>query len=833
MNQISAEEWQRRFGGQNEPGRRRVGRDLSAPEPDRSNVGQSITVVGDLPGAPPAAGFTDQGIVIREGEAAPGERWVASDDAGIGRFGYGDGQTGIYRRLQSTIGAGQGRQGVQQAANAARSLAALAQKVQAGGWPASALPGAGPDWARDTANRDALVELEAVADFDGTLTPALGARAGQLMEVAGVPPRVAVQVAVMEAAARAQGLSEREIQRGMTNMLQSSGAVDAIELDTELTNQKISGPSSVPAAPVPTDAISTDELTRHGRDVAARLNAEEVRLHSRGEIDSPLRQSLDARLSEVAELLSAGPVVQVERQGPVDAERALQAWENPNDPGVRAAGIPLQQLSREETERMASRTVAPPGFARNPFDKESGTLLSGDYGVPVLVGRATEPVMIGSRKDGTRRQMPDPAYEREVRDAEWAVKMNPNPSTVERLARLQENPRGLLQTRTVTTPEYSREYQASLKDALQRASGNPAAPSVQEALVEVAELRANPQWQRWDDTGRVKQGGRRWDPAGLGVVVLNPTAPLPDEMGYSYQGRGQGQSGDGGTGVTGVPTPEVRDLDPDGLSHGFQERHDPAAKGLEQRSATLGQAVNDAYLRGRTPIKPFIVSGNRPMVKEVLDPKTGQTRYYAYQTGWDGGREPQIGPELYPLKGSPAQLNADGVMVQDFRKGARTELTHEGLREINRIVEAAVGAPVLHGGAGMGEGVIPVVNQRLRDEGIGAIQDRLLNQYVSLDAQGGTNSPVWNLIKSLKTGAQFAPDEVTRPMTEVPGSAATTDVENEVARALGERRSQLNRVRGSVGMRPLPAPAAPIAEEGSIATPGRGMLNRVLRRLGQ
>lgn len=910
MPLISREEWDALPDELKQPRRQRIGRDPNTPEPNRSNVGRSITTFGQLPGAPGGFGAGNTGFVVREEPEAPGTRYASGDDVKIEQFSYGDGQTGLRRVLQSAAVPGGRVSSGDQSANIARAMAKLAQDAQVTGAPASLLPGARPDTARSAANRDVLVQLEALSDTPGMLTPELGVRIGEVMESTGLGPREATQLAVVEAQGRSragfvqryvdernlspkqalqvafqdfggeavqqriaalpekirpevlQQVTDSIVQQGLAEAIGGSAGLRAIERGSEITNQTIKeprydleiGPSREDAARA--GAVSREGLTSYAQNLASQLMAEEESLKVSGHIDSRLRQDLEARLDQAVELLNADPAetgarvrraaAQLEpgsayhddRYGDAieRAENAFSPWDNPNDPGARASGDPLRQLSKPQTQAMALRTAPTPG-TRSMFSKEPKSFEAEAVPVPVLVGRTTEPVMTGSEKKGTLRQVVDPVYEREVSDANWQLALArsrgydidqrlgqlatvvyaPGEPEERRLIELQQNPRGKMQTPTVESPMPTQEYREALNDARKRASGDVSSPQVQQALLEVKDLLANPQWQRWDkpgDSGKIKTGGRLYDPDSVGVVLVNPTAMMADHLDEGYRGRQQGPTTDGSLGgITGVPSPEVRGLAADGLGHGFTEAQDPGAKGYANLPQTVAQRAQSLLYEPNslTPIKPVTLDGPTPTVKTIRNLDTGKTEYRLYAGDWQGNREPQLGQQVWPLLGEEPVVNRDGVKTINVRVGSPTEYTTVGLGRANDLIAAITGAPLALGGAGLQGRNVAVVNQQLTDEGMKARQQEVLGRYIADDGVGGKASAAWNVIKAIAAGAGVVPDEVQRPMVEPPGSAKVAELEAWVDKAMGDRRTQLSRVRQSVGMEPLLESAGPSA----------------------
>ena len=223
------------------------------------------------------------------------------------------------------------------------------------------------------------------------------------------------------------------------------------------------------------------------------------------------------------------------------------------------------------------------------------------------------------------------------------------------------------------------------------------------------------------------------------VAMLDPQMTVPAELAKNLNlvRLDQDDEERSGRGMN-VPTPErnyfagVGEGEPSYATPGFRVGDDPADSRIAS-DITLGQAIKQIALEGRTPIR---------------------TARYGVDViqGRDGNLYTQNGIKVKELPNQPAGYAEEGLI--EVRVGGETMITDEGLQKINTLLEGMPGM----------EGRQVLVNQKSNDPTINQAQNRLLQMAMSDDITGDpgiepTRKPAHSVIKALEAGAGLPPAE--------------------------------------------------------------------------
>ena len=237
---------------------------------------------------------------------------------------------------------------------------------------------------------------------------------------------------------------------------------------------------------------------------------------------------------------------------------------------------------------------------------------------------------------------------------------------------------------------------------------------------------------------------KRYDTAGMQVAFVDPSMLLPDELGYSFFTRPDAFDSERTSEFVNVPTSEPQpyygsERGGEVAVHGHARLEDPAAAKVS-RSMTLGKAVQDIRYRHRTPL----MTVRRGEGDAVM--RNGQM--YLVQNGVN------TGVPLYPLKNQRFD-NPDEVEV---RIGSKGEITEEGMRELNDLIDAVLPSSGVKNAAGEEAKYTMVVNNALDDPRANQIQNALLREYIADELfQGGApgaldNRPFYSVLNALSAG---------------------------------------------------------------------------------
>tara|TARA_B000000565_G_scaffold207647_1_gene161047 strand:- start:2737 stop:4899 length:2163 start_codon:yes stop_codon:yes gene_type:complete len=238
---------------------------------------------------------------------------------------------------------------------------------------------------------------------------------------------------------------------------------------------------------------------------------------------------------------------------------------------------------------------------------------------------------------------------------------------------------------------------------------------------------------------------KRYDTAGMQVAFVDPSMLLPDELGYSFFTKPDAFDSERTSEFVNVPTSEMQpyygsERGGEMAVHGHARLEDPAAAKVS-RSMTLGKAVQDIRYRHRTPLMTVRRGEGDAVMRD------GQM--YLARDGMN------TGIPLYPLKNQRFE-NPDEIEV---RIGSRGEITEEGMRELNDLINAVLPSSGVKNAAGEEAAYTMVVNNALDDPRANRIQNALLKEYIADELfQGGKgagaldNRPFYSVLNALAAG---------------------------------------------------------------------------------
>lgn len=237
---------------------------------------------------------------------------------------------------------------------------------------------------------------------------------------------------------------------------------------------------------------------------------------------------------------------------------------------------------------------------------------------------------------------------------------------------------------------------------------------------------------------------KRYDTAGMQVAFVDPSMVLPDELGYSFFTRPDAFDSERTSEFVNVPTSEPQpyygsERGGEVAVHGHARLEDPAAAKVS-RSMTLGKAVQDIRYRHRTPLMTVRRGAGDAVMRN--------NQMYLVQNGVN------TGIPLYPLKNQRFD-NPDEVEV---RIGSKGEITEEGMRELNDLIDAVLPSSGVKNAAGEEAKYTMVVNNALDDPRANQIQNALLREYIADELfQGGApgaldNRPFYSVLNALSAG---------------------------------------------------------------------------------
>lgn len=219
-------------------------------------------------------------------------------------------------------------------------------------------------------------------------------------------------------------------------------------------------------------------------------------------------------------------------------------------------------------------------------------------------------------------------------------------------------------------------------------------------------------------------GERRYDPRQVALALLDPRAELPADLGY-LRAAAPSKEVSGGVGTAvGAPTPDWLG----GELHGLRAQDDPAAV-RDSVPMTLGQAAQDIIYRNRTPLAEI-------PHQDVLELPDGRLLHR------------QTRQTLFP-----ARQQSGGSESATYRIGSNSEYRREAFQEFGQLIEQLSGQR-------------PIVNEKLRDPGLWALQQQALARSLPAEALGedGKN-PTYALMRALAAGAALPPaDTAVQPV---------------------------------------------------------------------
>ena len=294
---------------------------------------------------------------------------------------------------------------------------------------------------------------------------------------------------------------------------------------------------------------------------------------------------------------------------------------------------------------------------------------------------------------------------------------------------------------------------------------------------------------------------KQYDTRNMLVAMLDPSVELDPSLGYVFNreairaGDDQDRTGRN----MNVPTGERQAYYGVGQGEtgeyvpGFPAGSDPASVRIGE-TMTLGEAVQDIYMRNRTPIRTYRIGED---VIENISETTGRPYYTMRDTG----------EYVSALKNQPPGYAEKGLV--EVRYGGRGEITDAGLQELNDLIAAVVGpelnlspdarvfpkepinkrGDILYGPAKSEADYVVAVNQRLNDPTVNRMQNALLDQYVSPELfkrgrgmQDPDARPVYDLISALSAGRALPPQDIETPVVaEIVRKGDTSDVNDVIS----------------------------------------------------
>lgn len=293
---------------------------------------------------------------------------------------------------------------------------------------------------------------------------------------------------------------------------------------------------------------------------------------------------------------------------------------------------------------------------------------------------------------------------------------------------------------------------------------------------------------------------KQYDTRDMIVAMLDPSVELDPSLGYVFNREAirPGDDQDRTSRNMNVPTGERQAYYGVGQGEtgeyvpGFPAGSDPASVRIGE-TMTLGEAVQDIYMRNRTPIRTYRIGED---VDEKISETTGRPYYVMRDTG----------EYVSALKNQPPGYAEKGLV--EVRYGGKGEITDAGLQELNDLIAAVVGrmppeervfpkepinkrGDIVYGPARSEADYVVAVNQRLNDPTVNRMQNALLDQYVSPELfkrgrgmQDPDARPVYDLISALSAGRALPPQDIETPVVaEIVRKGDSSDV-NDVIREL-------------------------------------------------